>query len=127
MISLPRESFFFSPLENDSDPFKERVSILVENLAEDSSLEQYTEQSLAEIKRLSDPNIGEAQNINLGTEEGRQIIYSGEENSSPVQRMQTWTVKDNQAYVVTYTAKPESYDKYLPSVEKMIESFAITE
>ena len=118
---------FFSPLENDSDPFKERVSILVENLAEDSSLEQYTEQSLAEIKRLSDPKIGEAQNLNLGAEAGRQIIYSGEENGSPVQRMQTWTVKDNQAYVVTYTAKPESYDKYLPSVEKMIESFAITE
>lgn len=117
---------FFSPLEEDSDHFKERVSILVENLASDSSLAQYTEQSLVEIKRLSDPNVGEAQAINLGKEAGRQIIYRGEESGSPVQRMQAWTVRDNQAYVITYTAEPESYERYLPSVEKMIESFAIT-
>ncbi len=117
---------FFSPLEEDSDQFKERVSILVENLASDSSLEQYTEQSLVEIKRLSDPNIGEAQATNLGKEAGRQILYRGEESGTPVQRMQAWAVKDNQAYVITYTAEPESYERYLPAVEKMIESFAIT-
>ncbi len=114
---------FFSPLEDDSDQFKERVSILIENLANDTSLTQYTEQSLAEIKRLSDPDVDEAQKINLGENKGRQIVYSGEENGRPVQRMQTWLVKDNQAYVITYTAKPDSYDKYLPTVEKMIESF----
>ena len=117
---------FFSPLEGDSDRFKERVSILIENLASDSSLEQYTEQSLAEIKRLTDPDIGEAQATNLGKEPGRRIVYQGEENGSPVQRMQTWSVKDNQAFVLTYTAEPETYDKYLPLVEKMIKSFAIT-
>jgi serine/threonine-protein kinase len=114
---------FFSPLEDDSDQFKERVSILRENLANNTSLRQYTEQSLAEIKRLSDPDVDEAQKINLGENEGRQIVYSGEENGRPVQRMQTWLVKDNQAYVITYTAKSESYDKYLPTVAKMIESF----
>ncbi|MGB5715002.1 MAG: PsbP-related protein [Waterburya sp.] len=116
---------FFSPPEDDSDQFKERVSILIENLA-DTSLAQYSEQSLAEIKRLSDPNVDEAQTINLRGEEGRQIVYGGEENGNPVQRMQTWLIKDNQAYVITYTAKPESYDKYLPTVEKMIESFQTT-
>lgn len=98
---------------------------MIENLA-DTSLAQYSEQSLAEIKRLSDPNVDEAQTINLRGEEGRQIVYGGEENGNPVQRMQTWLIKDNQAYVITYTAKPESYDKYLPTVEKMIESFQTT-
>ncbi len=114
---------FLSPLEDNSDQFKERVSILVENLAEDTSLAQYTEQSLAEIKKLSDPNVKEAQTIRLGEDEGKQIVYAGLENGFPVQRMQTWSIKDNQAYVITYTAKSNSYDKYLPTVEKMIESF----
>ena len=114
---------FFSPLEDDSDKFKERVSVLVENLSNNMSLAQYTNESIAEIKRLSDPDVGEAQAINLGENEARQVVYRGEENGKPVQRMQTWSVKNNQAYVITYTAKPDSYDNYLPTVEKMIESF----
>ena len=117
---------FVSPLEDDSDQFKERVSVLIEDLAKDTSLAQYTEESLAEIKRLSDPNIKEAQTINLGADEGRQIVYTSQENELPVQRMQTWSVKNNQAYVITYTAKPETYDKYLLTVEKMIESFQMS-
>lgn len=118
---------FSSPLENDADQFKEQVSVLVEDLPQNLALAEYTEQSLSEIKQLSDPTIGEAQSITLGTDEGRQIIYHGEENGSIVQRMQTWSVNGNRAYVITYTAIPESYDDYLPTVEKMIKSFETIE
>ena len=114
---------FLSPLQDDSDKFREGVSVLVENLANDMTLAEYTEESIAQIKKLSDPNVGEAKAVNLGANEGRQVIYNSEENGTPVQRMQTWTVENNQAYVVTYTAQPDSYDDYLPTVEKMIESF----
>ncbi len=114
---------FSSPLEDESDRFKETVSVLVENLSSDISLAQYTVQSISEIKKLSDPNVSKAQIINLGDLEGRQVIYSGEENGKRVRRMQTWSVKDNQAYVITYTALPESFKSYLAPVEKMIESF----
>ena len=117
---------FFSPLSNDADRFKERVSVLIENLSDDLSLAQYTAQSIAEIKKLSDPDVGEPQIISLGANEGRQVVYDSKENGKPVQRMQTWSVKNSQAYVITYTAKPDSYDAYLPIVEKMIESFETT-
>ncbi len=117
---------FFSPLEDDLDRFKERVSILVEDLPRDVSLDRYTEESIAEVKKLSDPNVGEAEIVNLGTSEGRQITYVGEVDGNTVQRMQTWSVKDNRAYIVTYTARPDSYSSYLPTVEKMIGSFDTT-
>ena len=117
---------FFSPLEEDTDKFKERVSVLVENLSEDTSLDKYTEQSLLEIEKLSDPNVGEPQTISLGENEGKQVVYDSEENGKPVQRMQAWSVEDNNAYVITYTAESDTYDKYLPTVEKMIESFETT-
>jgi serine/threonine-protein kinase len=120
---LATGAVFFSPLENDADRFKEQVSVLVEDLSSDLSLSEYTKQSLAEIKQLSDPNIGEAKVVAMGTNEGRQIIYQGEENGNPVQRMQTWSVNGDRAYVITYTAVPESYNRYLPTVEKIVESF----
>jgi eukaryotic-like serine/threonine-protein kinase len=120
---LATGAVFFSPLENDADRFKEQISVLVENLPQDIPLSEYTKVSLSEIKQLSDPNIGEAQVVAMGANEGRQIIYQGEENGISVQRMQTWSVKGNRAYVITYTALPESFNDYLPTVEKMIQSF----
>ncbi len=116
---------FFAPLNGDRDKFKERVSVLVENLPEKASLAGYTDESIAEIKKLSDPNVSKAQAVRLGGREGRQVVYHGEENGYPVERMQAWLVKDKQAYIFTYTAQPENYDSYLPTVEKMIKSFAI--
>ncbi|MGL5793388.1 MAG: protein kinase domain-containing protein, partial [Waterburya sp.] len=65
---------FFSPLENAQDTFKEQVSILVEVIPQNMSLAKYTEESIAEIKRLSDPNVSTAQTINLGKQEARQVI-----------------------------------------------------
>ncbi len=118
---------FFSPLEDSLDKFKERVCILIEYLPDDVSLEQYTEESIAEVKKLSDPNVGEAEVVYLGDNEGRKIIYMGDVNGNTVQRMQAWSIKDNRAYILTYTAKLDSYNNYLPSVEKMIESFETIE
>ncbi|MGD1921479.1 MAG: hypothetical protein ACFCAD_22870 [Pleurocapsa sp.] len=51
----------------------------------------------------------------------------GDVNGNTVQRMQAWSIKDNRAYILTYTAKLDSYNNYLPSVEKMIESFETIE
>jgi eukaryotic-like serine/threonine-protein kinase len=116
---------FLSPLENDEDTFQEQVSILVEVLPQDMSIGTYTKESIAEIKKLSDPNVSPAQTINLGRQEAKQVVYSGEENGTPVRRMQTWLIKNNQAYVITYTAQPNSYESYLPTAEQMIESFEI--
>ena len=115
---------FISEREDEND-FQERVSVLVENLPPDTSLAKYTEESLAEIKKLSDPETDNPQITTLGKKEGRKVIYNGEENGYPVQRMQTWLVEDNLAYVITYTAAPDMYDTYLPAVEKMIQSFEI--
>jgi serine/threonine-protein kinase len=118
-----RGAVFLSPLENDADRFREKVSILVEDLSADMSLADYTRGSIAQIKQLSDPNVAPAQTVNLGKETARRVVYNGLEDGNWVRRMQTWTVVGDRAYVITYTAQPESYDSYLPTVEKMIESF----
>lgn len=116
---------FFSPLANDSDLFQERVSVLVEDLSKNMSLAKYTAESIAEIKRLSDPKVDVSKVVQLGSLPGRQVIYQGEENGNRVQRMQIWSIKGDRAYVITYTAQPHSYEEYLPTVEKMIKSFEV--
>ena len=114
---------FISPPENEEDNFRENVSIFVENLVSPTSLSQYTEESLAEIKRLSDPNISDARMTVLGSNTGSTVTYEGEENNMAVKRMQIWTVSEGKAYTITYTATPDRYEAFLPTVKQIIATF----
>ena len=99
---------------------------MVENLTGKTSLAQYTKESIAEIKRLSDSSLEKAESTKLGSSEAKQVIYTGNENGNPVKKMETWCVQNNLAYVVTYTAQPNSFDEHLPTVQKMLKSFEIS-
>lgn len=114
---------FLAPLENSQDIFQENISIFVENLVSDTSLNEYTSESIAEIKQLSDPNVTNAKQTVLGSYEGRSVIYQGKEQNIAVKRMQIWTVVESRAYTVTYTAQPKDYEKYLPIVQQITNSF----
>jgi hypothetical protein len=39
--------------------------------------------------------------------------------------MKIWTIKDSSIYLITYAAKTEKYPIYLPTIQKMINSFSI--
>jgi serine/threonine-protein kinase len=116
---------FSSTLDNENDKFTENVSILVENLPPNSSLDRYTNDSIREIQRLSDPNVTTPQSVSIANKMGKTVTYQGEDKGYIVQRMQTWTIDGDRAYIVTYTATPEKFATYLPTVNKMLESFAI--
>lgn len=118
---------FISPLENEQDSFQENVSIFVENLVSDTSLNEYTAESIAEIKQFSYPSITNTKSTPLGNYEGRSVIYEGKDRGIVVKRMQIWTVFKSRAYTLTYTAQPERYDRFLPIVKRMTESFNLLE
>ena len=114
---------FISPLEHSQDVFQEKVSVFVENLVSDTSLRKYTAESIAEIKRFSDPNITNVKSTVLGDYEARSVIYQGEDGGLKVKKMQIWTVIDNKAYTITYTAQRDRFKNYLPIVRQIITSF----
>lgn len=114
---------FLSPVENSQDVFQERISVFVEDLVSNTSLNEYTTESIAEIKRFSDPNVTNVKASVLGNYEARSVIYNGEDRGLSVKRMQIWTVFDNKAYTITYTAQPDRFNNYLPIVKQIITSF----
>ncbi|WP_036481527.1 serine/threonine-protein kinase [Myxosarcina sp. GI1] len=116
---------FVSTPETETDNFQETVSVLIENLSTDMSLDEYTDKSILEIQTLSDPAVTFPKPVTLGQNEAKTVIYQGEENGVRVKRMQTWTVEQDRAYIVTYTAAPEKYNFYLPVVNKMLDSFKL--
>ena len=65
---------FYSPLESDSDDFSENVQITAENLTYETSLEQYVDDSIQNI-RAAIPNfeIVESSFITMGGHKGTQV------------------------------------------------------
>ena len=114
---------FFSPQENDKDNFREKVKISVEKLSIHLSLKEYTEQAIKEIER-GNSIIEQPQNTILANREGRKIIY--QEKDSVIKRMQVWTIKNKKAYIATYTAEADKFNKFLKQADKIIQSLNIS-
>lgn len=110
-----------APDENNQDNFRERVKVYIENLSKPLSINEYTEQALREIKK-SNTIIEQPQDISFANREGRKIIYTGQDG---MKRMEVWTIKNQKAYIATYTAEPDKFDKFGKQAEKIIESIRI--
>ncbi len=53
------------------------------------------------------------------------LVYEGRQAQLKLKFYQAYTIKDNKAYLMTYTAEPESYDKFLNDAKLIIDSVKI--
>ena len=71
----------------------------------------------SEIISRSEPTIANG--------EGRKIIVTGKDDGEEIKNMYVMTLRENKAYLITYTATIDDYDKFLPTEDKIIESLKI--
>jgi eukaryotic-like serine/threonine-protein kinase len=110
-----------APQENNQDKFRETVKISVENLSTPLSLNEYTKQSIREIKK-SNTIIEQPQDITFANREGIKVIYQGQDG---MKKMEVWMIKNKKAYIATYTAEANKFNKYAKSAETIIQSLVI--
>jgi eukaryotic-like serine/threonine-protein kinase len=107
----------FYPLSDTS--LAKNLKILVKNLPfHNMTLEEYTNTQI----NPSEENLLESNTTTLSGIPGYKIVFT---NVAGLKTMQVWTIKDDKAYIITYVAKEEDYDKDLLIVQKMIDSFKI--
>jgi eukaryotic-like serine/threonine-protein kinase len=120
-------AFFKAPVESPSDLYQENVIINMKGPSpDDLTLRDYTENSLNTF--LNMPNIRLLQSFpnTLAGLPAHMVIYSENSEGIDIQKMQIWTIVDNEtAYVVTFGAEQTQYWRYLPAVEHMINSIQI--
>jgi len=115
-------------------PSQANVVISVKALSDWLTLEEYTKQSLSAIENefLDDNKQVKKYNIerkngkaSLAKSEAFQVIYTGKnESNNSMKIMEVWNLKNKKAYIITYEAPSENYDKLNPIVEEMVDSFA---
>ncbi|RKP50101.1 hypothetical protein D7Z26_20035 [Cohnella endophytica] len=117
---------FLAPAEGDNDKFQENVNIIVQDLqGQDITLEQYAQISKDQINQLiTDAKIvsGETFKADDGTE-FYSLIYNGKQGEYTLTWQQVFAIANGKAYIMTYTAEPDSFDKYVDTVGQMADTW----
>jgi serine/threonine-protein kinase len=82
---------------------------------------------MSELKKTNpDLEISESSSTTLAGKPAHKVVFSATDNNQVKRKaLQLWTVVDNKAILITYKAQPDKYSSYLPTIEKMINSFQI--
>lgn len=122
---------FISPKNSDTDSYQEQIEIGIEdpNIDEEKppmSLNEFTNSTLNRVPSVfQDTNIVESKSGTLANLPAYTVVYSGKEGALNLKRLQIWTLKNNRAYIITYTAEVDKYDELLNITQEMINSFEI--
>ena len=126
---------FMSPINNNnSNAFPAAVTVSVEgpNHSISANTSEFVKGVLSGAKQsLSDFQIIESNpNANITGNSAYKVVYSFLSQDPAVQAhfqsMNIWNVKDKKVYSISYTELKSLYTWYLPTVQKMIDSFEIT-
>jgi hypothetical protein len=119
---------FLASLESDSNTYPAGLGITVQHLGSgNTSLSEVTKEQIKNLTQSHpDFKLTESTDSILAGNIAHKIIFSATDNMKHKRTaMQIWTLKADNAYLITYKAEPGKYSKYLPTIQKMIDSFQI--
>lgn len=106
--------------------FRENINLLIQDLTgKGITLDKYveiTEQQIATM--LNNAKIISSKRMKTATGEYHEIIYSGDQASFSLKWKQYYWVIGEKAYVLTFTGTQATYDSFLPTADKVMNSFA---
>jgi len=114
---------FSPPFKNSSDIIG-KLAVKIDNISDikPTTLADYADAIISDLKQ--DFRVTES-NTTLAGNPAYKILYTGLEESVDLQAMLVMAIKGDRAYIISYTAEPENFSYYLPTVQKMIDSFEI--
>jgi len=123
------EFFVFSPLENDTDKFRENVGLLIQNLAgQNIGLEQYKKITDGQITEMAtDGKIFESLVLKSDKGEYYKVTYAMTQGKFRLKITSFCYIKKDKAYLVTFTSAFDQYDQYKKTGVEILNSFSLTE
>ena len=121
--------FFLSSQNSTTDAFPANLNIIVQNISsQPMSLEEFTNLSIAQISEMvPDYAISDSRKATLAKEDAYLLSYTGTQSLLKLKWMSVYTIKNDTLYLITYTAGADKFLNYLPTVNKMLDSFEIME
>ena len=101
----------------------ENVSLVVQDVTPDATLDKYT--AAYEKERGKDPNgpkVAESRKSTLGGQPAQRIVCVSTQNGMEIEFLQVWTIRKQKAYLLTYGSSKATYMKFSKEAEKIISS-----
>jgi len=115
---------FQIPAEDHDLGFSSNINLVIQDLSTlDYDLDKFVELTENQIKTVL--NLVESKRVKNEGKEFQTLIFEGTLNGLDLKFLQYDYVKNKRAYVLTYTAKSDDFDKYLPDVKKTMDSFTL--
>ncbi|MEI3648962.1 MAG: protein kinase [Dolichospermum lemmermannii FEM_B0920] len=105
---------------------QQKARLIISSSEYSGTLENYGKDQEKMIKsNLESSNIIERSSTIIANQTGQKIIVTGKNEQQKIKNMYVMTLRKNQAYLITYTAPIDDYDKLIKPVEDMIKSLQI--
>ncbi len=123
---------FRSPQENKDDQFQETISLAIIELREEEkrlTLDEITDAVLDSLKQsdkdVKDFKLIDSSKIKVDGKNANKIVYTANIKDIDVKTMQVWILKDYKVYVATYVSEVDKFSKFLPTVNKIVDSLKV--
>jgi hypothetical protein len=122
---LDKSVTFLAPRESNSDTNQAGLGIMVIEVESNKTLASITQNQLTTLKNLyPDIQILESMEAIFLGHPSHMIIFTATDNTQSMRKaMQIWFKEDNKAFLMTYKSDNQRYSKYLPIIDKMLNSF----
>jgi hypothetical protein len=127
--ALGSDLFVFSPLEDETDKFRENVNVMIQNLkGQNIDLEKYKEITEKQIANLAtDGEIIESSIKKSATGDFFRITYVMTQGKFRIKITSICILREGQAYLVTFSSELAKYDSYKETSENILSSFSLKE
>jgi len=121
----------FSSESNGQPKISATSHLSLGTLSETPTLEKYTGYRLDLIQNKAQEIVKNFKicSTTLGGEKAHRLVYDlyadADRPNLAITQTEVYTVKDGKIYGITYSAKKENFENYLPGVEAIISSFAM--
>jgi hypothetical protein len=118
---------FNSPLENDTDIFRENVVLAINTISNNTALSNLTSAALTSYLELyPDLKVIELSSTNLTNNAIPAYKLVASRSEDGLDFMQIFAIKEDKVYSIIYSSESSRYSTYLPIVERMINSLEET-
>ena len=114
---------FFSPQENDSDTFRE--GLLVSKGPHGNESIDKLAAGVLQVYNSSLPNFKliESKGLTFHGNPAKNLIYTFNPGNGTIKVFESGATENNSIYIFQYRAQENKFDSYLPTIQKMIDSF----
>jgi hypothetical protein len=106
-------------------PFRRNVNIMLQAGGPSMTLEDYTELSLSQLDDIEGSSRSEIRSIRLSGAPAQRVEYRADLGSGDLRFLAAWTMRDGNAWLVTYSSDPERFEAGKPDVERLLQTLRL--